>query len=133
MTVATISPFILLLFYYFILLDYYFINQHVQNDVCSCSIEDNSYSYATIKKLCCNFSLKFLQQYLLVWSRSFKDIPYEGQLTTTVFFGNDSHLQSISRYVKSALLISQFPWTFFFHHFHLVHETTSSSLSPTRL
>ena len=35
-----------------------------------------SNSYMIIKP-CCSFSLKFLQQCLLVWSRSFKDIPYD--------------------------------------------------------
>ena len=60
-----------------------------------------SHSDAMIIKPCCSFSLEFLQQCLLVMSRSFKGMLYTYHLKDdnnhNSFLGTDSHLQSISR------------------------------------
>ena len=58
------------------------LHKDIQNDVSvdwigSCFLEgDFSFLCYDYKTLLCSFTLEFLQQYLLVWSRSFKDMPY---------------------------------------------------------
>ena len=72
------------------LLTYLLIYKHIQNDVsvvCIWCCSLTSHSYAMIIKPCCSFSLEFLQQCLLVWSMSFKDLSYKYHLKDiTVFF-----------------------------------------------